>query len=132
MKLRYRVAGKHVIREVFDQEVVMINMESGRYFSTNTLGTQVWRYLEEGASVAELAAALPELKPSALFDFAQQLCLHGLLVEAPELTSGPQLAFEAAGTEPPQLSVYEDLQELLLLDPIHDVNESGWPQAQGA
>jgi hypothetical protein len=23
--------------------------------------------------------------------------------------------------------VYEDMQDLLLLDPIHDVDETGWP-----
>ena len=27
----------------------------------------------------------------------------------------------------PQLSSYTDMQELLLLDPIHEVDESGWP-----
>jgi hypothetical protein len=27
----------------------------------------------------------------------------------------------------PVLSIYDDMQDLLLLDPIHDVDESGWP-----
>jgi hypothetical protein len=27
----------------------------------------------------------------------------------------------------PQLQKYTDMQELLLLDPIHEVEESGWP-----
>jgi hypothetical protein len=25
------------------------------------------------------------------------------------------------------MSVYTDMEELLLLDPIHDVDETGWP-----
>jgi hypothetical protein len=28
---------------------------------------------------------------------------------------------------PPVLERYTDMQELLFLDPIHDVDESGWP-----
>ncbi len=27
----------------------------------------------------------------------------------------------------PVLDVYSDMQDLLLLDPIHDVDETGWP-----
>jgi hypothetical protein len=29
---------------------------------------------------------------------------------------------------PPLLHKYSDMQELLLLDPIHDVDEAGWPK----
>jgi hypothetical protein len=29
---------------------------------------------------------------------------------------------------PPLLNKYSDMQELLLLDPIHDVDEAGWPK----
>ena len=31
------------------------------------------------------------------------------------------------GSKFAQLAVYEDMQDLLLLDPIHDVDETGWP-----
>ncbi len=31
---------------------------------------------------------------------------------------------------PPALETYTDMQELLLLDPIHDVDETGWPAAR--
>jgi hypothetical protein len=27
----------------------------------------------------------------------------------------------------PELDVYSDMQEILLLDPVHDVNKEGWP-----
>jgi hypothetical protein len=32
--------------------------------------------------------------------------------------------------EPPVLRVYTDMQALLLLDPIHEVDESGWPNVK--
>ena len=30
----------------------------------------------------------------------------------------------------PTITGFNDMQELLLLDPIHDVDETGWPSAQ--
>jgi hypothetical protein len=42
----------------------------------------------------------------------------------------PQQAFELGGEfAPPVLHVYSDMREVLLLDPIHDVEDaSGWPE----
>jgi hypothetical protein len=31
----------------------------------------------------------------------------------------------------PKLEKYTDMEDLLLLDPIHDVQEVGWPQTSG-
>ena len=31
--------------------------------------------------------------------------------------------------EPPVIECYPDMQELLLLDPIHEVDETGWPRS---
>ena len=33
---------------------------------------------------------------------------------------------------PPQVQRFDDLQELLLLDPIHDVSDQGWPHTPPA
>ena len=37
------------------------------------------------------------------------------------------LSADRRGYEPPILNRYDDLQNLALLDPIHDVEEAGWP-----
>ena len=39
----------------------------------------------------------------------------------------PHDAFKANTFTPPVLKKYTDQQELLLLDPIHDVSDLGWP-----
>ena len=39
----------------------------------------------------------------------------------------PRSALEFA---PPRLEKYSDLEDLLVLDPIHDVDEAGWPIAK--
>lgn len=38
----------------------------------------------------------------------------------------------AAEFPAPRLERYTDMQDLLLLDPIHDVDERGWPNAVDA
>ena len=36
----------------------------------------------------------------------------------------------ANGYQPPVLETYADLQDILLLDPVHDVDETGWPKTR--
>ncbi len=43
------------------------------------------------------------------------------------ISAGDRPAFEA-----PVLESYSDMQDLLLLDPIHDVDDAGWPVANQA
>jgi hypothetical protein len=32
---------------------------------------------------------------------------------------------------PPEIDIFSDMQDILLLDPVHDVDESGWPILKG-
>ena len=43
---------------------------------------------------------------------------------------GPAAAGKRPDFNPPQLRKYMDMQDLLLLDPIHEVDEQGWPIAK--
>ena len=69
----------------------------------------------------------------------EELTTASLIVPAPETNSnGAGPAANGAGPAKPQaqyaapkLSTYTDMQELLLLDPIHEVDESGWPAQAG-
>ena len=66
----------------------------------------------------------------AVAEFLEQLRKHNLITEtsAVRADAGPEPAADHRGHwEPPMLSVYEDMKDLLLLDPIHDVDEQGWP-----
>jgi len=57
-----------------------------------------------------------------------QLVKEGLLAEGGDTDAGSlepvQPPLEYA---PPSLDKYDDLKDLLLLDPIHEVAETGWP-----
>jgi hypothetical protein len=46
---------------------------------------------------------------------------------APSGNGSPAEASINRSYSPPELSVFTDMQELLLLDPVHEVDDAGWP-----
>ena len=111
-----------VIDEVFDGEAVLINLRVGRYYALDDRGTAVWRMVSAGASLPEIAAARDG---EDVVSFLVRLVEEDLAV----VSGGPLPAPSPNGHTIPRLEVFNDLQDLLLLDPIHDVDPgTGWPQ----
>ena len=134
-----RVNAPAVVAEVIDGEAVIMDLASGHYFSTQGVGSDIWRAIEGGASRSDIVRSLvsaydvePHVAGSAVTSFVEELVLRKLVIESngepPHATpveaagSGSRLPFT-----PPVLNSYTDMEELLLLDPIHDVDETGWP-----
>ena len=136
---RYVVRSPAVVHETIDGEAVIINLESGAYFSAEGASATAWQTIAGGASAADLVAAVGERYEggpaeigTAVAQFIAQLSQEGLIRRAEPAEGAP-----AASPSPPpeakpaftelSLRTFTDLQELLLLDPIHDVDEVGWP-----
>ncbi|HVF32738.1 MAG TPA: PqqD family protein [Acidimicrobiales bacterium] len=136
--MRYRVNSPQVINETIDGEAIMINLATGAYYSLDAVGGQVWTVLEQGpATVEDVAEAL-----QASFDASHDEIVAGVrsLVEqlaAEELvvtTDEPAAAAAAPAADgpktsftPPRLDKFTDMQDLILLDPVHEVDSRGWP-----
>lgn len=128
------------VYEVFDGEVLAINLETGKYYSMLALSAQVWRWLIDGVPLGRIAAALEKIcsadRPAVVAQleaFLAKLAEEGLIVpgkaapaEADPVLSQPM----AAAPLTLAVEVYTEMQDLLLLDPIHDVEEEGWPLAR--
>jgi len=125
-----------VVSEVIDGELVVMNLATGNYFSSAGSGARLWARLDHGASaeglVATLAAHHEVDVDTARADVERYLATlqaEGLVREygeaAPALPLEPVHAREAY--EAPAMQVYSDMRDLLMLDPIHDVAEEGWP-----
>lgn len=135
---QFRVKSASVIHETINDEAVIVNLDSGTYFSLDSAASFVWDALVVGHStdaVATAAAAGYALDPAQAGEhvraLTEQLLQHDLLVEGtpPAPPPAPLTApaardavFSGMG-----LHVYRDMEELLMLDPIHDVTEAGWP-----
>ncbi len=137
----YAIDPKSAAGEVIDGEAVIISHIFGTYYSAQGVGAEVWEFLEQGLSVAEMVHLLgarydasAEAITESLNSFLSELAKHKLIVEretrsvngeleAPEANGAALLPFSA-----PVLETYSDMQDIFLLDPIHDVDEAkGWP-----
>jgi hypothetical protein len=131
-----RAASANVHSKVFDDEVVVLDMKSGTYFSLRGSGVDIWRLIEENASCAGIVEALEarfEASDSQIATAVEALIVElteaGLIVTDTSIESGggpPEVA-EKAPFAPPEVERFTDMQDLLLLDPIHEVDDDGWP-----
>ncbi len=128
------IAAPQCVAQEFEGEVIVLNLTSGTYYSLRDLGAALWRDLAAGHPVESLAAlaasSLGGIQP--VVDFAAHMEAQGLLRPA----SGPAALVEepllvaalASGASDLIFEIYEDMQSLFLLDPVHEVDETrGWP-----
>lgn len=129
---RYRVCTPSVASEVIDGEAIIMDLRSGSYYSADGVGALIWSAIEQGAGhdqiVAWIAASYPaEAGAGAAADaFIGDLVSRNLIEPQPG-ADGPAPAPAAIAYSAPALSAHEDMQDLIMLDPIHDVGEMGWP-----
>jgi hypothetical protein len=137
----FRVNAPQVIHESIDGEVIIINLETGNYYSVKGSGAHVWDAIQASPAtststvVDAMAPAYdspPEELSSAIDVFMGQLLAEGLLVATDDAAVAPPNGSASADAtrvfEAPRLEKYTDMQDLVLLDPVHEVDEQGWPQ----
>jgi hypothetical protein len=141
-RLRYAVHNPPVVHESFGDEVVIVNLNSGAYYSLDKAGLAIWKLIVEGASIDETAdqlsgrysASRAEILASVV-ELISSLQREGLIQPARDMEHRTNLALqndpnggEKIPFEPPLLNKFTDVEDLLILDPIHDVDAAGWPQ----
>lgn len=137
----YVINMNQVSSEVFDNEAVVVNFMTGKYYGLSGSGAVVWQLFQKPASPAAVMNHMDVLYPdldvdshSAISDFIDSLIRENLLVTSTVSSAEiPQPGTETtgAGFKLPVLEIYDDLQELIVLDPIHDTDpERGWPTQQ--
>lgn len=139
---RFRVNTPTVTHETIDGEAVIINLDSGNYYSLVEVGSFIWGLVEKGASASEVQHLVRQTYQGEAIDIDRgvkellgQLQQENLIVPvdgagASALTDvlSSNNSHEKPSFNRPSLHKYSDMQELLLLDPIHDVDDAGWPK----
>ena len=123
--------------DTIDGEVLAIRSDNGAYYSLRGTAATVWTALLSGADLHAVAAAVAMhhcVGGDAVFAeveaFAAVLVQECLLVESSN--DGAEIAGfsdDTFGTawNTPAFDKYTDLRDLLLFDPIHEVQPQGWP-----
>ncbi|WP_159082452.1 PqqD family protein [Paragemmobacter aquarius] len=128
---RYAAASRDIISEDFDGDAVVLNLASGQYFGMNGAASAVWSLLMAGVGSAQIAAGMRDA--AGLAPFLERLVALGLIApsaETAENMGAGDAARLAALAEAPVVDVFDDLSDLILADPIHDVDaDMGWPHS---
>jgi hypothetical protein len=119
-----------VVSETIDGEVVAIDLESGRYYSLEGLAARAWEAILAGQDIdavvdavaAEAGVGADEARAD-VSAFLAELEAEGLLLGG----NGDGPRAPGPGHVSLVLHRYTDMQDLIVLDPIHDVDETGWP-----
>jgi hypothetical protein len=134
----HRVNAPTVAAETVNGEVLMIHLESGNYYSLRATGATIWEAIDLGVPAPTIAAAFREHYGVADADvivdgFLAELVSEDLLTAAaPAGTNGQSTAWTPPALDDdfvaPRLEKFTDMQHLILLDPVHEVDEGqGWP-----
>jgi coenzyme PQQ synthesis protein D (PqqD) len=141
----FRVNTPDVVHEVIEGEAVIVNLSNGVYYSVDRSGADIWELIEARTPAPAIVDALADRYACSREDiqtgvdhFLSQLQAESLIVPDGDQAIGPSPLTAATPDgyrprfETPTLQRYTDMEDLLLLDPIHDVDEQGWAPGQKA
>ncbi len=132
--MNYVLNEEKMFADITDGVAIVINSETGVYYGMNGFGTAVFENIINGASTEDVLAQLKTLAGcpadiEARFNaFVKALVDNSLLVEGSG-SAPANISADKANEDGWSLEVkeYNDAQELLLADPIHEVKEeTGW------
>ncbi len=127
---------------IVDGEAVIINLDTGNYYSSAGIGAEIWARIGRRQGKASIVQELQKRYSDSVSDvvvskavdrFFSLLETEGLIELSEEAGASQEVPVPLPESdsqifEEPALFRYDDMNELLLLDPIHDVDESGWPK----
>lgn len=118
---------------------MVVHLKTGRYYSLADSAAFLWFALQahlEETTLARLLGQRYEIEPEratiVVSQFLQNLLSEQIVSPSPGVPEG-QFVVEAGERLPfvdPVLSTHTDMEALLLLDPVHEVAEEGWPVAK--
>jgi hypothetical protein len=132
----WTVNAPSVACELIDGELIVITLETGNYYNSTGVGSFVWDCISKGISRQQITTALARAYAKQESDISRDLdgyfdaLVRESLIKpdtsaAREVTELP--AIQPGAYQAPALGVFSDMKDLLLLDPIHDVGDAGWP-----
>jgi Coenzyme PQQ synthesis protein D (PqqD) len=133
----FRINTPAIAHQTIAGEMILINLENGTYYSVRGSGAAILTLIDRGLGPAAIVSALRARHPAdaariefAVTSFLQSLLDEGLISGRDAAGAGDALVGDDAGTgdpfDDPRMDKYTDLQDLLFLDPVHEVTDAGW------
>jgi hypothetical protein len=119
----YTIDTNKVVSEIFNDEAVIVNLASGAYYSFKGSAITIWQLLGAGYSVEEIIGQFKETE--SINKFIAFLTQENLIAPSDAIVK-ETIPFDQQFMLP-EYKKYDDMKDLLLLDPIHEVDQTGWP-----
>jgi hypothetical protein len=139
----YTINAPHVVHDTIENETILFNLKTGNYYSFDSFGVVLWNAIIEAYNISDFIEKLAqkydktqaEIK-EIIDGFLSELLKEELIVQDKNKKETEnnidksiidKLAIELKS---PVLHKYTNMQDMLLLDPIHDTGEKGWPSGK--
>ena len=139
---RLEINAQTVVYETIEDETIVINMRTGTYYSLRGSGSELWSLIELGIDRPRLAAYALERWDgetdeieAGVAELVDELLSEGLVIESAGQNDSTTATVPATPARTPfatpLLERFTDMQEFMLVDPLHDVDvDAGWPHVQ--
>ncbi|MDY6363377.1 MAG: PqqD family protein [Cyanobacteriota bacterium] len=133
--MNYKLNEDKMFADITDGIAIVINSETGIYYGMNSFGTNVYENIVSGVDTDKILKALkkipnvPENIEKNFKMFVDAMVEKEVLLPADSNDAEPNIDASLAKDDDYALELkeYNDAQELLLADPIHEVKEeTGW------
>jgi hypothetical protein len=132
------LAGDHIVSRLFEDELTLINLDSGDYFAAGGVVADIWHILATPTPLDRLIDKVsaryrvdPAVAAEEIRTHVAQLLAHGLIARVRPAAAEPRppapVPSEPADWPNSWFETYSDMKDLLLLDPVHDVEDGVWP-----
>lgn len=115
--------------DIFDGEYIIANLDTGLYYSVQGLGVAILNMLPF-SDIENIFKGIQnkfQVEEAVLMTFLNELIAEEIIIEEEGLAIENNWEIHIPEDYiPAKLNRYADMKDLLLLDPIHDVNEEGW------
>lgn len=126
-----------IVLERLGNEIIMISFNSGRYFSSKGLATDILLLIENRVPAAKWELKLSNhysievLNKNKIRTFLETLLENHLCIGIQELEESDYelpIDLQREQFDEPVIKIYDDLQDIIMVDPIHDTSLEGWPE----
>jgi hypothetical protein len=130
--------------EVLDGEAVIVDFSTGRYHAAAGVAATVWEAMKQGQEINEIMievrssyTGVPDDAESSVLAFIDSVVDAGLAKQVDTEVAPTSSIQQQESTTPtpwivPLLESHNDLADLMLIDPVHDVTARGWPNVPSA
>jgi len=133
----FQINLQKVSLERLDGEIIILSFSSGFYFSTSGTGADILSLISKNVSRSLWKEILSnhfratDIDVNQIEEFIAKLLKFEIIQESEfsiDLKLDLPLDYQRAQWEMPELQVFSDMQNLLMVDPIHETSLEGWPE----